>query len=61
MGWCSPSTGKQALATLCYFGAGAALFAVGAHLSYAHVAPQRARTLARDAFVRDYLRKKRGQ
>nr|CAD1843618.1 unnamed protein product [Ananas comosus var. bracteatus] len=28
MGWCSPSTGKQALATLCYFGAGAALFAV---------------------------------
>lgn len=54
MGWCLPSTTKQIAAT------GVALFAAGAHLSYANVGPQRARTLARDEFVMDYLRKKYG-
>lgn len=58
MGWCSPSTPRQLLSTVSLFAAGAGLLAYGAHLSYVHIEPQRARTLARDQFVRDYLRRK---
>ena len=58
MGWCSPSTYRQLLSTASLFALGAGLLAFGIHLSYVHIEPQRARTLARDQFVRDYLRKK---
>ncbi|KAG1355215.1 putative Bric-a-brac protein [Cocos nucifera] len=58
MGWCSPSGPKRAATTLICFLTGVALFATGAHLSYVHIAPQQARTRARDEFVREYLRKK---
>ncbi|URE22439.1 hypothetical protein MUK42_18116 [Musa troglodytarum] len=54
MDWCLSPTPKQIAAT------GVALFAAGSHLSYANVGPQRARTLARDEFVMDFLRKKYG-
>ncbi|RWW54446.1 hypothetical protein BHE74_00038976 [Ensete ventricosum] len=60
MGCYSPLTPKQIAATVCIFVAGAALFAAGAHLSYVNVGPQRARTLARDEFVREHLRRKYG-
>ncbi|KAF2946012.1 hypothetical protein DAI22_02g259900 [Oryza sativa Japonica Group] len=58
MGLCSPSTPRQLLSTVALFAFGAGLLAYGVHLSYAHVEPQRARTLARDQFVRDYLKRK---
>jgi hypothetical protein len=58
MGWCSPSTSRQLLSTTSLFTFGAGLLTFGIHLSYVHIEPQRARTLARDQFVRDYLRKK---
>ncbi|KAL5213391.1 hypothetical protein ABZP36_024238 [Zizania latifolia] len=58
MGWCSPSTPRQLLSTVSLFAFGAGLLAYGVHLSYVHIEPQRARTLARDQFVRDYLRRK---
>ncbi|XP_020693644.1 uncharacterized protein LOC110107671 [Dendrobium catenatum] len=60
MGWCSPSTTKQAATTLLLFSTGVTLFSVGVHLSYANIESQRERTLARDEFVREYLRKKYG-
>ena len=47
--------------TVGYFIAGAALFAVGLHLSYVNVAPQQARIKARNDFVRERLRKKSGK
>ncbi|XP_010918400.2 uncharacterized protein [Elaeis guineensis] len=58
MGWCSPSGPKQAATTVICFLTGVALFVTGAHLSYVHIAPQQARTRARDEFVREFLRKK---
>ncbi|EMS58793.1 hypothetical protein TRIUR3_09616 [Triticum urartu] len=58
MGWCSPSTPRQLLSTVALFAFGAGLLTYGAHLSYVHIEPQRERTLARDQFVRDYLRRK---
>ncbi|PKA55031.1 hypothetical protein AXF42_Ash003668 [Apostasia shenzhenica] len=58
MGWCSPSTSRQAATSLVLFTAGVFMFAVGAHLSFANIGPQRERTLARDEFLRQYLRKK---
>lgn len=60
MGWCSPSSPKRALASLVFFVTGVSLLAAGAHLSYVNIGPQRARTLARDDFVRDFLNKKHG-
>lgn len=58
--WCSPSGPRQAFATVCLFAAGTAFFAAGAHLSYVNVEPQRARTIARDNLLREYLRNKYG-
>ena len=58
--WCFPTGPRQALVTACLFAAGTALFAAGAHLSYVNVEPQRARTIARDNLLREYLRKKYG-
>ncbi|MQL81881.1 hypothetical protein Taro_014353 [Colocasia esculenta] len=60
MVWSFPPTRKQLAVTAAWFLSGVALFAAGAHLSYVNVAPQQARTKARDDFVRDYLRKKYG-
>lgn len=60
MGCHSPLTPKQIVAAVCIFAAGVAIFAAGAHLSYVNVGPQRARTLARDEFVREHFRKKYG-
>lgn len=55
-----PPTPKQLGATAFFFLAGASLIAVGAHLSYANVAPQQARAQARREFLREYFRKKFG-
>ena len=44
-----------------FFASGAALFAVGMHLSYLNVAPQQARTKARNDFVKERLRQKQGK
>ncbi|KAF1894697.1 hypothetical protein Lal_00020989 [Lupinus albus] len=46
--------------TIACFLSSAAIIAIGAHLSYVNVEPQRARTLARDDFVRETLKKKHG-
>ncbi|KAF8113941.1 hypothetical protein N665_0043s0016 [Sinapis alba] len=43
------------------FASGAALFAVGIHLSYLNVAPQQARTKARNDFVKERLRQKQSK
>ncbi|CAN6987691.1 unnamed protein product, partial [Brassica rapa subsp. trilocularis] len=43
------------------FASGAALFAAGIHLSYLNVAPQQARTKARNDFVKERLRQKQGK
>ncbi|XP_052175875.1 uncharacterized protein LOC127790404 [Diospyros lotus] len=55
--WSSPPTPRKLIATVGCFVAGAALFAVGAHLSFTNVAPQQARTKARNDFIKDRLRK----
>ncbi|KAE8125433.1 hypothetical protein FH972_020240 [Carpinus fangiana] len=57
---CFPSTPKKLAMTVACFVSGAALFAIGVHLSYVNVAPQQARTKARNDFVKDRLRKKYG-
>lgn len=57
---CFPSTPKKLAMTIAFFFSGAAIMAVGVHLSYVNVAPQRARTIARDNFVKETLRKKYG-
>ncbi|OIW09484.1 hypothetical protein TanjilG_23767 [Lupinus angustifolius] len=57
---CFPSTPKKLAMTIACFLSGAAIIAVGVHLSYLNVEPQRARTLARDNFVRETLKKKHG-
>ncbi|KAL2322741.1 hypothetical protein Fmac_027120 [Flemingia macrophylla] len=57
---CFPSTPKKLAMTIACFLSGAAILAVGAHLSYVNVAPQRARTKARDKFVMETLEKKYG-
>jgi hypothetical protein len=57
---CFPSTPKKLAMTVACFASGAALFAVGVYLSYVNVAPQQARTKARNDFVKERLRKKYG-
>ncbi|KAK7288525.1 hypothetical protein RIF29_01986 [Crotalaria pallida] len=57
---CFPSTPKKLTMTIACFLSGAAVLAVGVHLSYVNVAPQRDRTLARDNLVRETLKKKYG-
>ncbi|KAK6229803.1 hypothetical protein SCA6_018754 [Theobroma cacao] len=51
---------KLAITVGCFL-AGAGLFAIGTHLSYVCIAPQQARTKARDEFVKERLRKKYGK
>lgn len=58
---CFPSMPKKLAMTVGYFIAGAALFAVGMHLSYVNVAPQQARIKTCNDFVRERLRKKYGK
>ncbi|KAL5057738.1 hypothetical protein RYX36_029342 [Vicia faba] len=57
---CFPSTPKKLAMTIAGSLSGAAVLALGMHLSYVNVEPQRARTMARDKFVLDTLRKKYG-
>ncbi|KAK7387138.1 hypothetical protein VNO78_27670 [Psophocarpus tetragonolobus] len=57
---CFPSTPKKLAMTIGGMLSGAAIFAVGAHLSYVNVAPQQARTKARDDLVMKTLKKKYG-
>ncbi|CAL5335590.1 unnamed protein product [Camellia sinensis] len=58
---CFPSTPKKLAQTVVFFLAGASLFAVGVHLSYVNIAPQQARTKARNDFVKERLRQKYGE
>lgn len=58
---CFPSMPKKLAMTVGYFIAGAALFAVGMHLSYVNVAPQQARIKTCNDFVTERLRKKYGK
>ncbi|KAI5674399.1 hypothetical protein M9H77_14763 [Catharanthus roseus] len=55
--WSYPPTSKQLIVTVCGLITGAALFAVGAHLSFTNIAPQQARAQARKDFVKARLRK----
>ncbi|CAJ1963983.1 unnamed protein product [Sphenostylis stenocarpa] len=57
---CFPSTPKKLAMTIACFVSGAAILAVGVHLSYVNVAPQQARTKARNDFVMEFLKKKYG-
>ncbi|KAB2614186.1 hypothetical protein D8674_040390 [Pyrus ussuriensis x Pyrus communis] len=57
---CFPSTPKRLAMTVGCFVSAAALFGFGAHLSYVNVAPQQARTKARNEFVRERLKQKYG-
>ncbi|KAK4850720.1 hypothetical protein QYF36_009235 [Acer negundo] len=50
---CYPSTPKKLAMTVGCFIVGAALFAVGVHISYLNIAPQQARIKARNDFVKD--------
>ena len=50
---CFHSTPKKLAQTVVFFLAGASLFAVGVHLSYVNIAPQQARTKARNDFVKE--------
>ncbi|KAL3716022.1 hypothetical protein ACJRO7_007742 [Eucalyptus globulus] len=54
--WGYPPTRRQLAATIGVFAAGATLIAVGIHLSFANIAPQKARAKARGEFVRSRLR-----
>ncbi|KAG6538665.1 hypothetical protein ZIOFF_003793 [Zingiber officinale] len=52
MNWCST---KWMATTLGCFAGGTALFVAGAYFSYVNIEPQRARILARDQLLKDYL------
>ncbi|CAN4103961.1 unnamed protein product [Withania somnifera] len=57
---CYPSSPSKFASTLaCFFG-GASPFAFGIQYSYINIAPQQARTKARNDFVKDRSRKKYG-
>jgi hypothetical protein len=55
--WSYPPTRNQIFLTAGCFITGAALFAVGVHLSFLNVAPQQDRVKARNEFVKSRLRK----
>ncbi|KAF7831317.1 putative CC-NBS resistance protein [Senna tora] len=57
---CFPSTPKKLAMSIACFLSGASILAVGVHLSYVNVAPQQARTKARNDFVKEALKKKYG-
>ncbi|KAH9624160.1 hypothetical protein KSS87_004299 [Heliosperma pusillum] len=57
---CYPSTPRKLAMTIGWFLGGAALFGIGVHYSYKNIAPQQARTKARNDFVKEFLAKKYG-
>ncbi|KAI4306172.1 hypothetical protein L6164_029473 [Bauhinia variegata] len=57
---CFPSTSRKLATSIACFISGAAILAAGMHLSYVNVAPQQARTKARNDFVKETLKKKYG-
>ncbi|KAK9673780.1 hypothetical protein RND81_12G189000 [Saponaria officinalis] len=57
---CYPSSPKKLAMTVGCFLFGVSLFAIGGHYAYKNIAPQQARTRARDQFVKDFLAKKYG-
>nr|GLL22542.1 hypothetical protein DM860_011616 [Ipomoea trifida] len=61
MAFCSPSTPAKLAVTVVSFLGSVAMFAYGVHLSYVNIAPQQARTKARNDFVKDRIRKKYGK
>ncbi|CAE6175117.1 unnamed protein product [Arabidopsis arenosa] len=61
MSFCYPSSPRKLAMTVACFASGAALFAIGIHFSYLNVAPQQARTKARNDFVKERLRQKQGK
>nr|GMC72421.1 putative MO25-like protein At5g47540 isoform X1 [Ipomoea batatas] len=61
MAFCSPSTPAKLAVTVASFLGSVAMFAYGVHLSYVNIAPQQARTKARNDFVKDRIRKKYGK
>ncbi|KAG7617446.1 hypothetical protein ISN45_At04g028100 [Arabidopsis thaliana x Arabidopsis arenosa] len=61
MSFCYPSSQRKLAMTVAFFASGAALFAIGIHFSYLNVAPQQARTKARNDFVKERLRQKQGK
>lgn len=56
--WLNPLPRGQLATSACFFVAGVSLFGVGAYLSYVNIGPQQARTIARDNFVKERLRKR---
>ncbi|KAL9236241.1 hypothetical protein vseg_010937 [Gypsophila vaccaria] len=60
MSICYPSSPQKLAMTLGCFLGGVSLFAIGVHYSYKNIAPQQARTRARDEFVKEFLAKKYG-
>ncbi|CAI0625914.1 unnamed protein product, partial [Linum tenue] len=57
---CFPSSPKKLGMTAALFSAAAAIMGYAAHLSYVNVAPQQARTRARDEFVKERMRQRHG-
>lgn len=55
--WSYPPTRNQLAVTVICFVTGATLFAAGAHLSFANIAPQQARAKARKDYLKARLRK----
>ncbi|CAN1130119.1 hypothetical protein LINPERPRIM_LOCUS13047 [Linum perenne] len=47
--------------TAALFAGSAAIMSYAVHLSYLNVAPQRARTIARDEFVKERMRQRHGK
>ncbi|XP_038880929.1 uncharacterized protein LOC120072605 [Benincasa hispida] len=56
--WLNPLPRGQLATSACFFVAGVSFFAAGAYLSFLNIAPQQARTKARDDFVKERLRKR---
>lgn len=57
---CFEATPKKIAATAALFLAGSSLFGYGLYLSHVNVAPQQARLRARNEFIRERLRKRKG-
>ncbi|XP_015878829.3 uncharacterized protein LOC107415071 [Ziziphus jujuba] len=55
--WSYPPPPGQLKMTAFFFVAGVSLFAIGAHLSFANIAPQQARAKARKDLIKDRIRK----
>ncbi|KAG7958299.1 hypothetical protein I3843_10G013500 [Carya illinoinensis] len=55
--WSYPPTPKMLAVSVCFFVAGASLFAAGVNLSFANIGPQQDRAKARSKFIKDRLKK----